>query len=96
MKLSNLARQLLKDFPLLSEKTAQELARKANAAARQYGTAWATEVVFSPVATPTVLEYDGYHAESRTGIRAGMAALKRYWSTYHYVPSRCKVALPLI
>ncbi len=28
-----------------------------------------------------------YHAESRTGIKAGMAALKRFWSTYHYVAS---------
>jgi hypothetical protein len=96
MKLSNLARQLLKDYPLLSEKTAQELARQANATARKFGTSWATEVVFAPVAEPKVLEYDGYHAESRTGIRAGMAALKKFWSTYHYVPTYCKVALPLV
>ena len=40
---------------------------------------------------PRVLNYDGYHAESRTGIRASMAALKRFWSTYHYVASYCKV-----
>lgn len=40
-----------------------------------------------------VIHFDGYHAESRTGIRASMAALKRFWSTYHYVPTVCKVAV---
>ena len=40
---------------------------------------------------PRVVFYDGYHAESRTGIRASMAALKRFWSTYHYVPAECHV-----
>ena len=59
--------------------------------------------VYSPVAQdegevsqrvlPRVIKYDGYHAESRTGIRASMAALKRFWSTYHYVPSKCVVAV---
>jgi len=43
---------------------------------------------------PRVVEYDGYHAESRTGIRASMAALKRFWSTYHYVPTVCVVQVP--
>ena len=42
---------------------------------------------------PRVLHYDRYHAESRTGIRASMAALKRFWSTYHYVPTECVVAV---
>ena len=30
---------------------------------------------------------ESYHAESRTGIWASMAALRKYWSTYHYVAS---------
>ena len=42
---------------------------------------------------PRVTHYDGYHAESRTGIRASMAALKRFWSTYHYVASVCHVTV---
>lgn len=43
---------------------------------------------------PRVSHYDGYHAESRTGIRASMAALKRFWSTYHYVAAVCVVIIP--
>jgi len=46
------------------------------------------------VFSPTVVLYDSYHAESRTGIRASMAALKRFWSTYHYVPTKLIVAIP--
>lgn len=46
------------------------------------------------VGSARVTHYDGYHAESRTGIRASMAALKRFWSTYHYVATVCLVAVP--
>ena len=42
---------------------------------------------------PRLIEYDPYHAESRTGIRAGMAVLRRWWNTYHYVPTRLVVAI---
>lgn len=48
----------------------------------------------SMLTLPRVVEYDQYHAESRTGIRASMVALKRFWSTYHYVPTICVVAVP--
>jgi hypothetical protein len=96
MKLTALAKQLKIDLPVLSDKAAAKLAREANKTARAYGTTWATEVVFAPIDKPAVTLYDGYHAESRTGIRASMAALKRFWSTYHYVPMRCQVTLPLI
>jgi len=43
---------------------------------------------------PRVVLYDGPHAESRTGIRASLAALKRFWSTYHYVAAKCVVEVP--
>ena len=76
----------------------------ANRRARRFGTNRATEIIFvnSPRQLrrkdgsmgPLVKEFDRYHAESRTGIRAGMAALKRFWSTYHYVPTVCIVKVP--
>lgn len=78
----------------------------ANKTARAYGTNRATEIRLRDGETQQlcavrgqslgarVVEFDGYHAESRTGIRASMAALKRYWSTYHYVPTRCAVVVP--
>lgn len=72
-----------------------DLQRIANRTARTaYGTVRATNVIFGDVPEPTVTHYDPYHAESRTGIRAKMIALKRFWSTYHYVPTRCTVTLP--
>jgi len=46
------------------------------------------------VFAPNVVLYDSYHAESRTGIRASMAALKKFWNTYHYVPTTLIVAIP--
>ena len=74
----------------------ESIARIANRCAREYGTTWATEILAcDDVLEPTVVYYDGYHAESRTGIRASMAALKRFWSTYHYVAMECQVAIPL-
>lgn len=68
---------------------------RANRAARQHGSNRATKIVYRDnIMKPTVIEFDPYHAESRTGIRASMAALKRFWSTYHYVATVCVVALP--
>jgi hypothetical protein len=66
----------------------------ANRAAKQYGSNRATEIVKRKILVSRVIKYDGYHAESRTGIRAGMAALKRFWRTYHYVPTVCVVVVP--
>ena len=80
----------------------------ANRFAKAKGTNRATKIVIAttpmaPVETdsekisqrvfPRLLELDHYHAESRTGIRAGMAALKLFWSTYHYVPTYCEVLI---
>lgn len=80
---------------------------RANRIARAYGSNRATQIVkidgdtlqlratrgeLSKVSR--VIHFDGYHAESRTGIRASMAALKRFWSTYHYVASVCVVSVP--
>ena len=95
-KPSYLALYLSKAYPMLSPQSAQNIARIANRTAREYGTSWATNVVFQDIAAPKVIEFDAYHAESRTGIRASMAALKRFWHTYHYVPMSCTVALPLL
>lgn len=81
----------------------------ANRAAKNFGSNRATEIRLiargacplkkeldkvSMRCLPRVVEFDRYHAESRTGIRASMAALKRFWSTYHYVPTVCVVAVP--
>lgn len=95
-KPSSLAVYLSNKYPILSPKSAQYIALIANRTAREYGTTWATNIVFQDIPAPKVIEYDGYHAESRTGIRASMAALKRFWHTYHYVPMHCTVALPLL
>lgn len=80
----------------------------ANRCARNFGTNRATKIIMAnspgkPIkkdadkvsqrCLPFVCHYDGYHAESRTGIRAGMAALKKWWNTYHYVPSECHVVV---
>jgi hypothetical protein len=67
----------------------------ANRCARAAGTNRATKIILrSDILQAKVIKLDHYHAESRTGIRAGMAALKRYWHTYHYVPTVCVVAVP--
>ena len=67
----------------------------ANRAAKQFGANRATKIIKrEDCNVARVVEYDGYHAESRTGIRASMAALKRFWSTYHYVPTVCVVVIP--
>lgn len=81
----------------------------ANRCARNFGTNRASEIIVqdfpakplkkeagrvSQRCLPRVKAYDQYHAESRTGIRASMAALKRFWSTYHYVPTVCVVVVP--
>lgn len=86
----------------------KEITVSANRCAKNFGTNRATKIKISgephrPLAVdsgkismrtlPRVTHYDGYHAESRTGIRASMAALKRFWSTYHYVPSVCHVTV---
>lgn len=83
-----------------------ELRVIANRAAKRAGTNRATEIRLitgrprvpkgsdvTRQVLPRVLHLDHYHAESRTGIRAGMAALKLYWSTYRYVPTVCIVAV---
>lgn len=67
----------------------------ANRTAREYGTNRATKIVYDHLQPELakVIEYDEPHAESRTGIRAKLCALKRYWHTYHYVPVICVVSV---
>lgn len=80
----------------------------ANRCAKNFGTNRATEIhvwttphrplkkeagKVSMRCLPCVVEFDRYHAESRTGIRASMAALKKWWHTYHYVPTVAVVAV---
>jgi hypothetical protein len=67
----------------------------ANRAAKAHGTNRATKIIKSvECRRARVVKFDPYHAESRTGIRACMAALKRFWNTYHYVPTVCVVVVP--
>jgi hypothetical protein len=83
----------------------RQIEKMANSFARSRGTNRATKIIVAdepmrPVSTdmgvsrrvfPRLILLDHYHAESRTGIRASMAALKMYWSTYHYVATKCHV-----
>lgn len=62
----------------------------ANRVAKKFGSNRATKIVLmdgehmqlaavrGTAKFPRVIKYDSYHAESRTGIRASMAALKRF------------------
>ena len=67
----------------------------ANRTAKRYGTNRATKIKLrDDILKARVIHFDGYHAESRTGIRASMAVLKKWWNTYHYVPTVCVVEIP--
>lgn len=73
----------------------EKLSLIANRTAKNYGTNRATEIVFrNDISESKVVFYDPPHAESRTGIRANLCVLRKFWSTYKYVSMECIVAIP--
>lgn len=81
----------------------------ANRAARNFGSNRATKIKLVSVPTkplkkelgkvsmrclPRVVEFDGYHAESRTGIKAPARMASMWPKTYTYIPTVCIVAIP--